>query len=231
MIIFRNDEVAAALGNLGVEQGGFQPMNRMISRTLYDLVAPSHRTGRIQDAKLRPNQRAFRMRSFVADVAPVPSNKLVELWSTAGLPRIHRKDQDCSQLGNVRRRWGTEVDHLSKFIARYDLKSDEQFKCVSFQVSVRSAIGNTKFPKNEILALRSRVAHQFSCVPWNKCTSAVRCLQGTASRLGEPTMCLALNRTALPGYLERVAQKARVMFDVGAYKHWWTFQNFPSAFI
>jgi len=225
MVLFRNDEVCAALRSLGVGGCGFQEMNSLISRTLYDLVAPSHGTSMLgPNTKLGHVKKAFRMRSFVADVAPMPSNKLVELWSTAGMAQISRKGKlqvRSSTDNGVCSRWSTGLDHLSKIIPKFDHKSNRPLTCLSFQLSLRGAKVDAKIPMKKILALKNRVADRLSCVPWNKSAGALRRLQGTTSGSKEPTICLALNRTALPGYLERVAEKGQVMFDVGAYKHWY----------
>lgn len=233
VVLFRNDQIvdllrATRAPDSGGEPGrlGFGDINRYVAGCLHGLVDPYHAgrgsarasaVARFTGSSGGARARGFSMRSWVGAVCPMPSAKLVEIWSTNGLPGGAR-----SRLGRLCRdeRWESAFGWLLRSAPAYD-EAKRPALCVAAQARFQGASDAGAFSR--ALPGLSRVAQRAlpSC-RWNPFPfDLVRDRRRSPVAPTGRSVTASLNRTALASYLDRVHRKARAMFDAGAYMHWY----------
>ncbi|GAB5362752.1 hypothetical protein AAMO2058_000825300 [Amorphochlora amoebiformis] len=223
IILFQNDMVLKVLESSSPDRNpnlGFQDINQCIAQTLDDLISPSlspHRRSRavtrfFKSVSARVSEkrlRGFEMREFVGSVCPLPSAKLVELWSSKGLRVLDKNKTSIT--------WGGEIEMLLKATRNTDSR---QRSCLGYQLQLTGPPhALRKFKPQQSM---SSITRRLKCVKWNPYPGDLKLISRPVSREGRnQTGLLSVNRTALAGYLEGVKKKAEDMLDVGAYKHWY----------
>jgi hypothetical protein len=208
----------------------FGSVNEYIANCLVDTLNPVE-TATYSSSRARPpvQERPLDLGEFVGSVAPLPGNKLVEVWSSSGLPPavgksgLYPSSQALFAKHVLRRAPGDPSATGGVLACRVTARSGDEQDLSAFRRYFTS--GRTQSRLQSVFPLSSCAIDSYTllCTALPPRAICHDILKSSTHPAGSPprSVSVCLNRSRVNVYLRRVLEQTAKMYQMGAYVHWY----------
>lgn len=213
VVLTHNDDVLQRVQKKkGQESVSFAHLNEAIASHLTGIFLPT------ESLKTKSSiSQGVEPWEMIRSVSPMPNLKFVQI----------------AQYMNSKMSWTELCNKLTATLKKYDSAGNSFCSLGNICVARGDTTGGFQLHVN---ALEAKLKQAYNCVSWNP--YPVDFWSASANACGPKTsasLTVAANSSSVVTYLENVLERSKVMYDAGAYLHWyWRYgaekENFEESF-
>ncbi|KAL3855216.1 hypothetical protein ACJMK2_014436 [Sinanodonta woodiana] len=213
IVLTHNDDVLNLVEKKkGSERVSFSHLNEHIAASLGGILLPT-------DSLMPKSGHSIGQEPWemIRSVCPMPSLKFVQL----------------KHLSRSKVSWEGLMSHMLLTLKKYNAKNKPFYSLANLMVA--RGDGTASF-QHSAKVLEEKIKTAYNPVPWNPYPVDIwTASNNTVGQKNSASVTIATNSTSVVEYLDVVLQRSKVMYDAGAYLHWYwkygaTKDDFEEAF-